>query len=313
MPYHDETLLLLQEQMAEKSRLEAKRKVLKNQESQMISELKDLEQIKIREESDVEALSRRSLASFYYQVIGKKDAMLSKEKEEAYAAQVKYDAVLHSLDEIKKEISAVGSALLPLRDCERRYEKAIAEKKEKIIDSESSAAQKITQLEALIQHLNVQEREITEAITSGEQAISIAETILTGLDRAESLGTWDLLGGGMITDIAKHSQLDEAQMNVERLQSALHRFKAELADVKLQADMQVNVEGFMRFADYFFDGLFADWTVLGHIKDSRMQVYETKKKLLDTVKKLRNMHDNTVRERNNAAAQCTELIRTTIV
>ena len=95
-----------------------------------------------------------------------------------------------------------------------------------------------------------------------------------------------MLGGGLIADAAKHSHLDEAQEQVEKLQGALRRFKTELADVEIIADMQVNVDGFLRFADYFFDGLFADWTVMDRIDESISKVKHTKSELLSVIGKL---------------------------
>ena len=93
------------------------------------------------------------------------------------------------------------------------------------------------------------------------------------LGRAQGWGTWDMLGGGLISDLAKHSNLDEAQAGAEYLQTLLSRFRTELADVRISAQTgQVNVEGFLRFADYFFDGLIADWTVLSRIHKSRESV-----------------------------------------
>ena len=52
---------------------------------------------------------------------------------------------------------------------------------------------------------------------------------------------------------------------MENLQIQLRRFRTELSDVKIQADIQVRIDGFLRFADFFFDGLFADWAVMDRI------------------------------------------------
>ena len=59
---------------------------------------------------------------------------------------------------------------------------------------------------------------------------------------------------------------------METLQSQLRRFKTELADVTINADIQVSIDGFLRVADYFFDGIFADWAVLDQIRQSQQQV-----------------------------------------
>lgn len=310
MTYYDETLQTLQQQKADKVRLEAKRKVLKTQEAMLMSQLRDLERIKFKEEADVDRLSRRSLANFYYKVIGKKDGMLTKEQEEAYAAQVKYDAALHSLAAVKKDLSDLSEQLLPLRDCDRKYDETLAAKRDALLASGDPIAEQIMGLEMLCTNLESQKKEIDEAIKAGEQAMGIAQSVLESLGKAENWGKWDLIGGGLGADIAKHSHLDDAQRKIDLLQDALRRFKTELTDVRIQAQMQVQVDGFLRFADYFFDGLFADWSVLGRIQNSQSQVYSTKKQLDDAVKKLHTMKDAATREQAAAKAKRGELIRT---
>jgi hypothetical protein len=53
--------------------------------------------------------------------------------------------------------------------------------------------------------------------------------------------------------------------------------------------MQVNIDGFLRFADYFFDGLFADWAVSDHIHSSQESVESTKYQIQSVLGKLRKM------------------------
>ena len=53
--------------------------------------------------------------------------------------------------------------------------------------------------------------------------------------------------------------------------------------------MQINVDGFLRFADYFFDGLFADWAVLDKISQSKDQMQNTKQKIESVLSRLKAM------------------------
>jgi len=141
----------------------------------------------------------------------------------------------------------------------------------------------------LVPGIGIQKKELREAVSAGQSALDTAESVLSSLDSAEGWGTWDLFGGGLISDLAKHSHLDEAQGNIEYLQSQLRRFKTELADVRISADMQVNVDGFLRFADYFFDGLFTDWAVLDRISQSQGQVQSTKSQIESVLFRLDSM------------------------
>ena len=166
------------------------------------------------------------------------------------------------------------------------------EQKEKEVFVEKSADEEDS--------LEVQLKELEEAISAGRHADQTADLILESLSSAQSWGTFDLLGGGLIADMAKHSHLDEAQEKVERLQGALRRFKTELADVEIIADMQVSIDGFLRFADYFFDGLFADWSVMNKISEARGQVENVKKQIQTVLSKL-NVACTSVKAKKNSA------------
>ena len=108
--------------------------------------------------------------------------------------------------------------------------------------------------------------------------------------------------------MAKHSHLDEAQDLVSDLQSKLRRFKTELADIQITANMQVNVDGFLRFADYFFDGLFADWAVGDKISQSMNSVSSTKSQISRTLDKLNSMEQAADRCIESLKQQLDELI-----
>ena len=95
---------------------------------------------------------------------------------------------------------------------------------------------------------------------------------------------------GNVQDERLYEELDNAQEQVEQLQVELRRFKTELADVEITADLQVAVDSFLKFADFFFDGLFADWAVLDHINQAQSRVENTKsqiKRVLALLKKMR--------------------------
>jgi hypothetical protein len=108
--------------------------------------------------------------------------------------------------------------------------------------------------------------ELAEAIDAGEAAASALERVGKELQSAESWGTWDLLGGGLLSTMVKHSSIDRARDEAVHAQKMLHRFSEELADAdeRLRVSLE-GIGGFSRFADYFFDGLIADWNVQSKI------------------------------------------------
>ena len=288
---YNEQLLQLQEKVLQKKSIDAKLQELNFQQEELNSRVQEYEKIMQTEQADVDRLERTSLTSVFYAIIGKKDDKLDKEKMEAYAAKVKYDSVVQELDLVEEDIRRMEAQLYKFSGCEKQYEALLHEKEAAVKASGSGDAEKVFQLEEKITAQINHKKEIEEAITAGSVALRSATSVLSSLDSAEGWGTWDLFGGGLISDLAKHSHLDEAQSKVKKLQNELRIFKTELADVTINADMQVNVEGFLRFADYFFDGLFADWAVLDKISQSQSSVRNTKKQIESVLSKLRSMEE----------------------
>ena len=308
MTYYDDKLRTLQEKISRSRQLSSMLKELHSQRDTLAARVHELETIKMDEQADVDRLEGRSLASFFYNVIGKMDEQLNKERQEAYAARVKYDAAAKELEAVESDILRYESEFNELRGCEREYEATLREKAEAVKAAGGNRAEDILKLEERSAFLESQKKELREAISAGNSARNIVESVLSSLDSAESWGTWDLLGGGLLVDMAKHSHLDEAQGCIEHLQSQLRRFKTELADVRISADMQVNVDGFLRFADYVFDGLFADWAVLDKISQSQSQVQNTKSQIESVLSRLNAMMSAAEREQAQTKSKLDALV-----
>ena len=308
----DSTLKELWQQVAEKKSCEAKQKELTSQRNTLADRLKKLEKSKLAEQADVDRLEGHSLAAFFYQVIGKMDEKLDKERQEAYAARVKYDAAFHDLSSVDADLAQIQNRLARLSDCERQYQAALSEKIKSIKVSAHPAAQQIAESESRIAALKVQKRELLEAINAGKTALHTVNEVLETLDNAEGWSTWDVMGGGLGVDLAKYAELDDAQEQIEQLQVELRRFKTELADVEITADLQVTVDSFLKFADFFFDGLFADWAVLDHINQAQSRVENTKgqiKRVLALLKKMREDVDVQIADEKEQKLEYYPLIR----
>lgn len=74
------------------------------------------------------------------------------------------------------------------------------------------------------------------------------------------------------------------------------------------ADIQVSINGFLGFADYFFDGFFADYAVLDKIKQSQTQVQNTKSQINRVLTHLTSMLNSTNQELENEKTRLNDLI-----
>lgn len=282
-------LKALWEQVAEKKVVDAKYQELQAQRKTVAQRVRQLEKVKQSEQADVDRLERGSLAAFFYQMVGRMDEKLDKEQQEAYAARVRYDAVARELASIDADLARLEARLKGLSGCEQRYQDALMERFREIKETNSPAAQELMESESRVVELKLRRREIREAVQAGKTALKQAGAVLESLDSARGWSTMDLVGGGIWSDLAKYDHLDEAQEQVEQLQVDLRRFKTELADVEINAEIQVTIEGFLRFADFFFDNLFTDWEVRDRIDQSIDQVRDTKRQIQRVLDKLERM------------------------
>ena len=122
----------LQEQVIEKKRQETILRELHKQQRELQDKLYDLGRIRSAENADVEKLEKFTLTSLYYLIIGKKNEILDKERQEAYMAQLKYDSAKEELEAVAVDIQNTKKLLANYADCERKYVELKAEKKEAI-------------------------------------------------------------------------------------------------------------------------------------------------------------------------------------
>ncbi|MFR8289368.1 MAG: hypothetical protein ACLU92_10030 [Coprococcus comes] len=66
--------------------------------------------------------------------------------------------------------------------------------------------------------------------------------------------------------------MNDAAALMEQAKSDIQRFQRELRDVQVSLDLRMEIGSFLSFADFFLDGLVADYMVQSKIADAREQV-----------------------------------------
>ena len=115
----------LQQKVAMKPSLEAKLRELQNQRREFDREVISLRVVFRKEQEDVEKLEGRSLANYFFQVVGKLDEKLDQERKEVYAAKVKLDAAERELAGIESDISEIQGQLNEIRIAEAQFKEAL--------------------------------------------------------------------------------------------------------------------------------------------------------------------------------------------
>ena len=275
MNYYQEQLDQLRERIARKRKLSTEINALEDQRASLAARVQQLKEETYQEQLDVDKLENFSAAKLFAQIMGNLDERLEKERSELYAAALRYDSARQELHAVEADLAARREELSLLGNCEAEYDRLLeARARELRQDPQSPAARRLLALEERQAQLASREKELQEAIQAGYDALSEISSIESALSSAEGWGTWDVFGGGLISDMAKYSHLDDAQRQINGLQRSLSRFRTELADVDIRTGIQIEVDSFLRFADYFFDNIFTDWAVLDRIRRTQSQIHE---------------------------------------
>ncbi len=268
------------------------------------------EDMLFKEERDVERLERTSISSIFLSLIGKKEEKLDKEKEEFLQAKLRYEECLHDIEELQNDLKSTIIELKNYLDANEKYKNLMKEKERLFIQEGGQRGKEYKEILDKISDLKLDIKEVEEAIHAGSRASSALEDMRRNLGEAKGWGMWDILGGGFISDLAKHSAIDEANKIAHNSQHLLKAFEKELSDVNEFTDIKVNLSSFASFADFFFDGIFADWFVQSRINDSLNNVERTIDKIDSITSNLKQNKSNLesqLRNLENRAVNILEL------
>lgn len=110
--------------------------------------------------------------------------------------------------------------------------------------------------------------QVREAVVAGEAALESIHKAQDKLGSARNWGIFDMIGGGMISSLVKHSRMDDASRYMEEAKRRLCAFEKELEDITISADFSIETGNFMRFADTFLDNIFIDAMVQFNINEA---------------------------------------------
>jgi chromosome segregation ATPase len=195
----------------EKQRLETKLKIIEDDLRAARDRKNEFEKQLIKEEKDVKRLEGISLANLLHSIKGDKSDKLYEERREAIAAKVKYDDITGEIKRLKEELEEINSRILSFGNLQEEYLRLIEEKGEIIKAGNYPQNDELERLMNEEVNIKSKEREINEAINAGNELLYSLDIVKDILDSASGWGVWDMLGGGFISTMAKHSDIDEAQ------------------------------------------------------------------------------------------------------
>lgn len=299
------------EKVRRKAKLKAKIQSAYRQFDEASEELKKCTAILAKEHADVLSLEGLSLTGIFHSLIGNREQKLAIEQQEYIAAKLKHDAARESAQQLKLELTRLESELSLMDEVEREYGQLISEKESYLSASQTQAACELVEIGQRLSDLDSDRRELSEAIQAGEQALSRLETVRSSLSSATSWGMADMFGGGMLTTMVKHSAMDRAKEQAHEAHQAILHFQQELADTGHNLQASIQIDGFSRFADIFFDGIIMDWMMQSKIQSASTACSETIAKVQLAVRRCDNCLASVRREHQELTEERVRLIEAT--
>ena len=131
--------------------------------------------------------------------------------------------------------------------------------------------------------------QVNQAINLTNQLIGELEQAERQLSSARNWGFLDVLGGGVIVDLIKHSKLNNAKISMDRVNYLLQELKRVLGGISMPGDYSMNVGGIATFADFFFDSGIVDVYMTAKIMSSLNEVRNLKNRCYELRTRLSNL------------------------
>ena len=128
--------------------------------------------------------------------------------------------------------------------------------------------------------------QINRALTLTDQLISCLEDAERQLSSARNWGFLDVLGGGLLVDLIKHSKLRNAQITMEHVNNIMQQLQQVLGSISIPGDYRMQIGGFATFADFFFDSGIVDIYMTTKIMNSLSEVRRLKDKCYELKRRL---------------------------
>lgn len=242
-----------------------------------------------KENKDVEKLDSLSFASFMATLLNNREEKLEKEMIEALEAKNLYDAISYEVQALNEELLTLDGDIAKEASIKAAYQEVYAKKKKDLSSQSVALWEKIRLLEIDFDEKNGDLKEIKEAESACSQTIRSIHIATKELVDAKAFGTWDLLGGGLVATMAKRNHMDRAQAAINDVNYKLKRLKKELSDINESVSLEIQMDNYLSFADYFFDGIFVDMMVQNKINEAHAKVSRLKNDMDSMHKRLKKM------------------------
>ena len=216
-----------------------------------------------KEQRDVTVLEGKSVRKLFYELLGTKDPLMEKERQEFLAAFLKRQAVQKHLEILQYEDSILSRQAKLLSGVKETLKTLLAAKKRALTDknAKGKGTRKLMALDKkLVAYKNFL-REVVEAKAAGKACLVILEKIAKQLDEVHDWGT-NTFSSKKVKRRPRR-WVNRATKNAYKAKSLLQKFEIELRDISDHYGLsyQDEMTSIHLFLELFVDNLIVDWVI----------------------------------------------------
>jgi len=265
----DEKIRAAHAATAERSRLMGIREALTPDLAEAEVEARKLEAILADEKKDVRRYEGGVWAALYG-IFADREARLTKEQQEAVAAEAKHRDAVALRDRLLEEVNSLARRIDALASADAELAAARAAKHAAVLASGGAIAQELDAITAQLGTTDAECKAIDEALAAGDRAQAALKQLADVLSSASNWGMADIVSDSFFISWAKRNKLDEARAIAGVAQAEISVFRRELGDVGLALATELDsLANHHRFLDTWFDNIFSDFSVQNRISEAQ--------------------------------------------
>lgn len=235
-----------------------------------LNELEDtvafLREAYLDEQSEVQRLEGESFSALLLRLLSWQEERRSAGGAELCAAAMKYETAAAQLGGVQAQLAALLREQTQYDGAEAALSAAFLTERQRLSQEEPQRAAELLATEQRIAAAEAELREVEEALIAGTRVLSAVESAARSLSGAEGWHGFDPLSGSPAAAAgALAGQPGQERDRLYTMQELLRCYRTELADVSLEAGLRMKVDGFLHFADGFYDDFFshaAAWDII---------------------------------------------------
>lgn len=272
MTYDEVRFEAIKEKLSKREDLVSRLDDLNGKKKQIKRNLAVLEAEAHNEQVDVINLEEKTFTSVVFDILGKKEQKLEKERAEAREAAAKRDAARLELENISAEVCACE---VQIEGCEKEYISILSERLLQIKKSSASA----TEYAIVLSDILARRREDTEKLNAiaevSQDAVSVAEQVIEELSVVDDLVARDIVGGGVLLKMRKHEHISEVERLYRVLEKKLSALNEKTVDIVIGAGEKIVLGGLGGVDDFFWDNFFTNWDMVDRVEEAQRSINKT--------------------------------------